>query len=231
MLRAAAFLIAVMFAACPGAAQDAAKDQSQVPSAGAPPAGQDQPGQDQTGQGQGQTGEDLTSPDSNSDVQGDDSEGSPDDMSLGEIPSIQTIELTLDIAHRAVDVFALVRDKYKDSNLEEYENLQDFVDQTPAGKNFEADVKAHGFNTVTDWNTAITTVGFAYSALTDDQTDDVKAQIEEVKKDTSIAQDLKDKMIASLTAMIPSENNLKVVREMMNEPAYSEKLKLLAEEE
>ena len=225
MFRAAAYLTALLLVGLPAFAQDT-KDQSQVPPAGTeqPPAAGDQQGQDQQG-------EDLTSPDGNSDVQGDDTEVSPDGMSLGEIPSIQTVELTPDMARRAVDVFALVREKYKDSNLEEYENLQDFVDQTAEGKNFEADVKAHGFNTVTDWNTAITTVGFAYSALTDNQTDDVKAQIEEVKKDTSIAQDLKDKMISSLTAMIPSENNLKVVRDLMNEPAYSDKLKLLAEEE
>jgi hypothetical protein len=224
MFRAAAFLAALLFIGLPAFAQDT-KDQSQIP----PAAGSEQP--PAAGDQQDQQGEDLTSPDGNSDVQGDDSEVSPDEMSLGEIPSIQTVELTPDMARRAVDVFALVREKYKDSNLEEYENLQDFVDQTPDGKNFEADVKAHGFNTVTDWNTAITTVGFAYSALTDNQTDDVKAQIEEVKKDTSIAQDLKDKMIASLTAMIPSENNLRVVRDLMNEPAYSDKLKLLAEEE
>ena len=38
-------------------------------------------------------------------------------------------------------------------------------------------------------------------------------------------------MISSLTAMIPSENNRKVVQAMMDEPEYSEKLKLLAEEE
>ena len=38
-------------------------------------------------------------------------------------------------------------------------------------------------------------------------------------------------MVASLAAMIPSQNNRKVVQAMMEEPAYSEKLKLLAEEE
>ena len=38
-------------------------------------------------------------------------------------------------------------------------------------------------------------------------------------------------MIASLKAMIPSENNKKVVQEMMKEPAYVEKLKLLDIEE
>jgi hypothetical protein len=234
MIRAAAFVVALCLAALPALAQGAGKDESQIPSETLPPPVVDQPKAEPdqpAAQGGDQQGEDLTSPDDNSGDAGDDSDVSPDEMSLGEIPSITTIELTPDIARRAVDTFVLVRDKYKDANLEEYENLQDFVDQTADGKNFEADIKAHGFGNVNEWNTAITTVGFAYSALTDDQTDDIKLQIEEVKKDTSIAQDLKDKMVASLNAMIPSGNNRKVVQAMMDEPAYSEKLKLLAEEE
>ena len=231
MIRAAAFLVAFILAALPAFSQGTGKDESQVPPETSPPiivppAETGQPPADAD-----QQGEDLTSPDDNAGMGGDDSEVSPDELSLGEIPAVQTVELTPDLGRRAVDAFVLVRDKYKDANLEEYENLQDFVDQTADGKNFEADIKSHGFNTVNEWNTAITTVGFAYSALTDDQTDDIKKQIEEVKKDTSIAQDLKDKMVASLTAMIPSENNRKVVQSMMDEPAYSEKLKLLAEEE
>jgi hypothetical protein len=225
MIRAAALAIAFIFAATPALSQGGGKDESQLPQEvlplpppGQPPAAAEQPEE---------PGEDLTSPGAGS----DDLEVSPDELSLGEIPTIETIELTGDIARRAVDAFVLVRDKYKDANLEEYENLQDFVDQTQDGKNFEADIKAHGFGTVNEWNVAITTVDFAYSAITDDQTEDIKLQIEDLKKDTSIAQDLKDKMIASLNAMIPSENNRKVVQAMVDEPAYSEKLQLLAEEE
>jgi hypothetical protein len=152
-----------------------------------------------------------------------------DDMSLGEIPDIKTVELTPDLAKRALDVFVLVRDKYADSNLEDYENLQDFVDQTEQGKQFDADVKAAGFADVTAWNTAITSVSYAYGALTDDQTADIKMQIEDIKKDTTIAQDMKDKAIVSLTNMIPSDNNRKVVQDLMNDTTYGDKLRLLDE--
>jgi hypothetical protein len=228
MIRIAAFAIAFVLAASPAFPQGAGKDESQLPLEVTPPPVAEEP---EAGvEPAPEPGEDLTSPDS-SDVTGDDAEVSPDELSLGEIPVIETVELNADIAKRAVDAFVLVRDKYKDANLEEYENLQDFVDQTEDGKNFEADIKAHGFATVNEWNIAITTVGFAYSALTDDQTEDIKLQIEDLKKDTSIAQDLKDKMVGSLTAMIPSGNNRQIVQAMMDEPAYSEKLKLLAEEE
>jgi hypothetical protein len=154
----------------------------------------------------------------------------PDDMSLGEIPLIETMELTPDIARRAIDAYVLVKEKYKDAELELYENLQDFVDQTAQGKAFEADIKAAGFANVTEWNVAITTVGFAYTGIIDDQSADIQVQIEEIQNDKELAQDMKDRMIASLKAMIPSENNRKVIQELIDDPVYTEKVKLLETE-
>jgi hypothetical protein len=153
-----------------------------------------------------------------------------DELNLGEIPVIQVVELTADSAKRAVDALALVREKYKDANLEDYESLQDFVDQGTGGKDFETDIKSFGFKDVSEWNVTITSVGFAYSVLRNDDTEDIKKQIEEIKADTTIAQDMKDRMIAGLAASIPSENNKKVVAELMKDAAMTDKLKLLDEE-
>jgi hypothetical protein len=130
-----------------------------------------------------------------------------------------------------MDAYVVIRDKYKDAPLENYENLQDFVEQDAQGKDFEADIKSFGFATANDWNIAVTTVGFAYSNLIDDQTADLRAQIEEVKNDTEMAQDMRDRMVQALSAMIPSDNNRKVVDEMMKDPVYAEKLKALETEE
>lgn len=149
------------------------------------------------------------------------------DMSLGEVPLVETIELTDDLAKKALDVYVLVKDKYKDAELENYENLQDFVDQNPKGKEFEADVKAAGFANVNDWNTAITTLGYAYSGTIDDQSIDIKQQVSEITADTTIAQDMKDRMIASLNALIPSENNKKVINTLIADQSYNDKLKQL----
>ena len=46
-----------------------------------------------------------------------------------------------------------------------------------------------------------------------------------------MAQDMKDRIISSLKALIPSENNQKIVQELIDNPAYTEKLKLLETEE
>ena len=176
-------------------------------------------------------GEDLTQPDPSQPDPGAIDAPPPDDLSLGEIPEIQTMELTADIARRSIDSYTLVKTKYESADLESFENLQDFVDQSPEGKNFEADIKAAGFANVNDWNLAITSLGFAYTGVTDDQSADIGQQITEIEGDAELAQDMKDRMIASLKAMIPSENNKQVVHELMKDPAYVEKLKQLDIEE
>ena len=155
----------------------------------------------------------------------------PDEMSLGEVPPAQTVELSVDLAKKAIDAFVLVRDKYADSTIYQYETLEEFVEKTDDGKKFDADIKSFGFTTVAEWNVAISTVGLTYTAVSDGPGNDVASQIEEIRADMTIAKDMKDRMIASLSSLIPTENNKKVIAELMKDENYREKLKLLAEEE
>src|SRR5882724_5432438 len=122
------------------------------------------------------------------------------DVSVGEIPDVQTEELTPDLAKKAIDGYVLVHDKYQDSPLEDYSDLQEFVDKDPKGKQFETDIKGFGFNSVDDWNLAVTSVSIAYNNVLDDQTADIKQQIEDVQKSNDMAQDMKDRTIKSLQA-------------------------------
>jgi hypothetical protein len=89
--------------------------------------------------------------------------------------------LTVDAAKRAIDAFAEVRDKYNDEGIENYNSLEAFVAETEAGKRLEADIMAHGFSDITDWNVTIMAVGFAYSAIVYDYAADLRQQIEAVR--------------------------------------------------
>jgi hypothetical protein len=203
-----------------------------TPPAAATPPATEQPAPDQNSmpdtEGEQQNG---ATPDDG--TAGQDNGDTPDDqeLSLGEIPTIETMELTPDIAKRALDSYITAKEKYADTDLDQYENLQDFVDQTEDGKKFEADVKAAGFANVSDWNLAVTTLGLTYSSVTDDQTDDLQQQIKEVEDDKELAQDMKDKMVKALKALIPSENNKKVIDDLLSDPVYGTKLKQLDIEE
>lgn len=149
------------------------------------------------------------------------------DLSIGDVPAVQTIELTPDKARKALDAYVLVQTKYQESPLEDYEDLQAFVDKDPKGKDFETDIKSFGFPDVNNWNLAVTTLSFAYTNALDDQTSELKQQIGEIIASTEMAQDVKDRMVKSLTAMIPSANNAKIVADLIADPTYAEKIKLL----
>ena len=105
------------------------------------------------------------------------------------------------------------------------------VIRAPRGKELAADVTAHGFASVNDWNAAITTVGLAYGAVTNHQADDVQGQIDDIEKDTSLDPAMKERMVASLKAMIPSPENRQIITELMKDEAYAAKLKLLDQEQ
>ena len=172
----------------------------------------------------------TAAPDAAADPSAADSQGNGD-VSIGDMADIQTEELTADIARKALDGYAMVHVKYQDSPLEDYSDLQEFVDKDAKGKEFEADIKGFGFASVNDWNLAVTSVSVAYNNVLDDQTADTKQQIEDVKKSTDMAQDMKDKTIKSLQASIPSENNTKIVQDLIKDAVYGEKIKLLESSE
>ena len=197
------------------AAQSAApaKDQSQLGIGDAP---------DGAGDAQGEE----ASPALPDDEAGGSTEGEPAD-----IPDVQIIELTPDIARRALDAYAVVNEAYKNDNLEDYESLDDFIAKAPRGPNLKSDITSHGFATVDDWNAAITTIGLVYGALTKPQADDVQSQIDDIDKDTSLDPAMKERMVASLKAMIPSPGNRQIVEDMMKDEGYAAKLKLLDQEE
>lgn len=146
---------------------------------------------------------------------------------INDIPALEKLQLTLDIAKRALDAFAEVGTKYDDQGLNDYPTLKEFVDKTEPGKQLQKDVRKHGFADIVEWNTAIMNVSFAFGALLHDQKQDILHQVEAVKADKTIAADKKKRIIASLLALIPSKENIDIIRELQKLPAYQEKLHLL----
>jgi hypothetical protein len=142
---------------------------------------------------------------------------------------VEKIELTAEIARKAIDAFILVEEKYPETFG--YSSYEDFVAKDQAGRAFEADIKSLGFTTVGEWKAAIDTVGDTYQIISEGSDQDIEIQIAEVKADKTLAQEEKDRIISSLVPFLQSENNKKVVAELLKDPVYGEKLRLLAEEE
>jgi hypothetical protein len=148
-----------------------------------------------------------------------------------QIEPVKTVELTPELAKKAIDGFVLARDKYANAKLDQFETLEEFASKSEEGKKLETDIKALGFKSLPEWEIAIATVSLTYGAVSEGSDYDVPQQIEEVKSDASMSEDRKVQMIAWLNSLIPSPNNKTAILEVMKDDGYREKLKLLAEEE
>ena len=145
--------------------------------------------------------------------------------------SVDQVELTEDSAKRSLEVFILLKDKYQDTDIGEYETLEQFVAEASEGKALESDVKANGFESVTIWNNTIMSVSFAYAAISTTQEQEIRTEIENIRADKDIAEDLRQSLISGLESMLPSDANKAIIKSLNEDPAWAAKLKLLAEED
>ncbi len=154
-----------------------------------------------------------------------------EDLIAQDIPNIQAVELTPEKARKALDAFEKINGKYDDKGMEDYPTLQEFADKTEAGKQMQEEIRQFGFRNVGEWNLIIMNIGFAYSSLLEGSDEAIEEQIREIEKDEGIPAEKKKSLIRNLRILIPSENNRKIVKDLMDDPVYSRKLKLLDQEE
>lgn len=143
------------------------------------------------------------------------------------ISTVETVELTPDLAKRAIDGFVRLKENYQDTDIAEYESLEQFVAEAKEGPALERDVKSFGFKTVGEWNTAITSVSFAYAALSGTHEDEIRQELENIRNEVDLDEQMKKSLIDGLQSMLPSENNKKIVGELNKQKDWAEKLKLL----
>ncbi len=153
-----------------------------------------------------------------------------DDLLL-DMKDARAIELTAQMARRALDAFAAIRGKYDDKGLADYPTLQEFADKTEAGKQMQEEIRKFGFANVAEWNLVIMNLGFAYTSVLEGSDAEIRNQIRDAQADPRLSEDKRRKIIKALRILIPSPNNRKIAEELMNDPVYSQKLKLLDAEE
>ena len=147
------------------------------------------------------------------------------------VGTVEQVRLSEDSAKRALDGFILLKSKYQDTDIAEYETLEQFVAEAREGKALEADIKQAGFASVGEWNNTIMSVSFAYAAVSSTQEQEIRAEIDSIRKDEGLDPELKKSLIESLESMLPSEHNKQVVLKLNAQPDWAEKLKMLAEDE
>ena len=158
----------------------------------------------------------------------DDSGDEPASIPYTDMPVERSVELTLGAARRALDAYAAVRERYIGDDLDHYPTLEAFAAASPAGRRFAGDIKSFGFSGVGEWNRIIVSIGYALDAVVDNSERDLRAQIARVEQNKTLSPGKRARMIANLKAQLPSESNKIIVRQLILDPLYRDKLALLA---
>lgn len=150
---------------------------------------------------------------------------------MPEMQIFDQVELTEDSARRAIDAVILIEEKYDEETLQRLGELdpEDAEGQIPAS--IANDIRSFGFNEAGEWSTTVRSVGFAYMAIQDDNLAEMEAAIAEIEADTSMPEELRARMLAMFTSMIPSQNNIDVVTALTADPDYAAKLETIFSDE
>jgi hypothetical protein len=143
----------------------------------------------------------------------------------------EQVPLTEDAAKRAIDAFIKLKSAYQDTDIAEYETLEQFVAEAKEGPALEADIKSFGFQSVGEWNNTIMSVSFAYAAVATTQEQEILQELESIRNDPSLEEELKRSLVQSLESMLPSSQNKDVVKKLNEDKVWAEKLKMLADDE
>lgn len=210
----------------------AAKDQTRLPDLPVPAAANSGLGSESFAPSPGNEPLLQLSPDDNTNTDNDNTNENDNTREMAPaISTVETVELTPDLAKRAIDGFVKLKNTYQDTDIAEYESLEQFVAQAKEGPALEKDIKSFGFKTVGEWNTAITSVSFAYAALSGTHEDEIRQELENIEKEVDLDQQMKASLIEGLQSMLPSDNNKKIVADLNMQKVWAEKLKLLEETE
>ncbi len=158
----------------------------------------------------------------------DDAGDEPAAIPYTDMPVERSVELSLDAARRALDAYAAVRERYIGDDLDHYPTLEAFAAASAAGRRFAADISSFGFSGVGEWNRIIVSIGYALDAVVDNADRDIRAQIARLEQDQTLSPGKRARMIANLKAQLPSESNKIIVRQLILDPLYRDKLALLA---
>jgi len=147
----------------------------------------------------------------------------PPAAGIGGMPKVPTVELTDDSAKNAVDAYLTLREKYGDK-VPPADKAQGLQEGTAAMADINAVLSAKGFDSPEDWQKTITSVAMAQGFLKKGDAADMDKKIAELEANEQVPEAYKQQLVGMLKSMRPSENNLKVVKDLMADPTYGEKL-------
>ncbi len=154
--------------------------------------------------------------------------GVPGMPAMGGVPDIPQTELSDETAKGAIDAYLAIKEKYGDDTPQPNTRGGNAATAFSALDGVNAITNNFGFSDTGEWHKTLISVAMAYGFSKDSKTGaDVDASLAKIKDNPQIPASLKEQMMAMITKMRPSENNLGVVQSLLASPDYKTKLETI----
>ena len=138
-------------------------------------------------------------------------------------PEVPNVELTEESAKNSIDTYMILREKYEDK-VPLGNNLEALNQGTEAWADINSIVAGNGFKDAGEWQKTIISVVLAQNFLKKGAGQDMDTEIAKMQANQEIPAAVKEQMLNVLKSMRPSDNNIKVVKQLLADPIYSKKI-------
>lgn len=148
------------------------------------------------------------------------------------MPQIPQKELDEELVRRAVDAMGAMREEFGDvmPSMKNGSPPPDMAIMQQMALAAQPILKAHGFPDPQEWYASVINIVIARQFLLERSPAEFDAEIAKMETDPNIPENIRGQVIAMMKQLRPSDNNLAVMRTVMADEEYSEKLKRVIDE-
>ncbi|MBZ0217983.1 MAG: hypothetical protein K8F25_15610 [Fimbriimonadaceae bacterium] len=138
------------------------------------------------------------------------------------MPSLQQEELTIDIAKAGIDSFLELKEKYGGDQLPDLDSSSEIgvPEALLQYAGFQNIVKSYGFDDVSQWHRVVLSLLLAHNFTREGQMEEYEQSIEEMKQ-ANLPEETQQQMIAMMTVLKPSDNNIAVAQTLRADAEYA----------
>lgn len=133
---------------------------------------------------------------------------------------LDQVELTEDDAKRALRAYIVLKEKYKDV-APAGSDAQSFAQAMMAHGALTSTLTEYGFADIQAWYRVLTSFIIAHTAAVEGKMEEMQASLQQLRDTPNLPEATKEQMIAQLSALLPSEQNLAVAEAVSADPEFA----------
>ena len=145
------------------------------------------------------------------------------------IEQVDHVALNEKLARQAIDATLFIRKNYSDHRFSEADptTMISAMKEQGVYKKMTVELRKFGFNSPESWSKAAMSTAVAVGFTKNGDGADMMAQMEAMQASSGMSEEMKAQMMATINAIMPPKQNIKIARIILRDRKYAAKVKQL----